>query len=213
MSRQVVKQAFDFDLDDDDDIAPPHPMKRYETCKLNDNFEICTTYPHEIRNRFTKRIVKESYDKDGYLKCHLNDKTCKKHRIIAFQWIPNDDPVNKTEVDHRNHVPDDNHIENLIWCTHGTNQKNKTRYNGRIVEYLDELSENAIEVPEYNKHEFEDLWFDPETNCFYYYTGAAYREIAYNVNKSGTIFIHQFDVNNVRATISLNKFKRVYKLK
>ena len=212
MSRKFIQPRID-ELDDDDDIAPLHPMKRYETCKLDSDYEICTTYPHEIRRKYTKRNIKESYNNKGYLIVCLNGHTYGKHVVIATQWIENDDPVNKTEVDHRNHVPDDNRIENLIWCTHGTNQKNKTRYNGRIVEYLDELSDKAFEVPEYNKHKFNDLWFDPETNCFYYYTGAAYREIVYNVNQNGTIFIHQLDTNHVKASISLNQFKRVYKLK
>ena len=88
------------------------------------------------------------------------------------------------EVDHKNQHRDDNHIENLRWCTQGQNQRNKTSYKGHVVEYLDRLSDYAFEFPDYNGHEFYDYWFDPETNCFYFYTGAAWREINYQTNKN-----------------------------
>ena len=90
--------------------------------------------------------------------------------------------------------------------------RNRTSYKGRTVEYLDELSIEAFEVDEYNHHQFEDLWFDPDTNTFYYYTGAAYREISYSVNNTGVIYIKARDSNNVTASITLNKFKRIYNL-
>ena len=180
-------------------------------CVVDSDYEINVNYPYQIRKKSNKCVVSEHYHKD-YLRLSLNLKKYYKHDIIALQWIPNDDPDNKTEVDHINHIGDDNHIENLRWVTHSTNLRNKASYRGCVVEYLDRLSEAAFEFPEYNGHEFFDYWFDPETNCFYYYTGAAFREITYQKSSTNGLRITIPDSNHVLASITLNKFKRVYEL-
>ena len=192
-------------------MSATQTQAQWVDCVVDDDYEINVNYPYAIRKKSTGRIVSEHYERE-YLRLNLNRNKHYKHDIVALQWIPNDDPIHKTQVDHRNHIGDDNRIENLRWVTPSQNQRNKTSYRGRVVEYVDELSENAFEVTEYNNHEFEDLWFDPETDCFYYFTGAAYREITYSSSKSGALSIRTLDANHVHATISLNKFKRVYEL-
>ena len=179
-------------------------------CVVDSDYEINVNYPYAIRRKSNGRIVRESDNGTGYPRIKLHRKDYLKHRVVATQFIEN--PHNYTEVDHVNHDRTDYHIENLRWVSRSQNVRNKKSYNGIIVEYLDELSENAFEVTEYNEHEFEDLWFDPATNCFYYYTGAAYREIIYLKSTASTLRIQALDINHVRATISLNKFKRVYEL-
>ena len=181
----------------------------FESLVVDNDYVICKTYPHIIKRKSTGRIVSEHYHK-GYIRLNLNCKKYYKHDVIALQWIKNDDPEHKTEIDHKNHIPDDNRIENLEWSTHGENMRNKTIYKGREVEYVDELSDEAFEVTEYNEHEFEDVWFDPETNCFYYYTGAAYRELTYQSSSKNGLRVTVLDINHVQASITLNKFKRIY---
>ena len=45
------------------------------------------------------------------------------HRIVAFTFIKNDDPKNKTQVDHINIKTDDNRVENLCWISRSENTK------------------------------------------------------------------------------------------
>ena len=72
----------------------------------------------------TIKMLKPSYDKDGYLRIELNNKGVAKkyyvHRLVANSFIPN--TFNKPQVNHKNAVKDDNSIENLEWVT---NQENR----------------------------------------------------------------------------------------
>ena len=205
MSATIEQQAPEQQVEQ----APEQP--EWINCVIDDDYEIDTAYPYTIRRKSNHYVVSEHYH-NGYLRLSLNAKKHFKHDVVARQFIPNDDPEHKTQVDHINHVRSDNHISNLRWVSSSTNNRNRTSYKGRTVEYLDELSDEAFEVDEYNHHQFEDLWFDPDTNTFYYYTGAAYREISYSVNNTGVIYIKARDSNNVTASITLNKFKRIYNL-
>ena len=92
---------------------------------VRNNYEIFDTYPHNIRKKDTKRILTFGLNPYGYYHCTLNKKLYRVHRIIALQWIPNDDPANKTEVDHINRVRTDYHIENLRWVDHVGNMLNR----------------------------------------------------------------------------------------
>lgn len=39
------------------------------------------------------------------------------HRIVALTWVKNDDPVHKTEVNHKDEDKENNEASNLEWCT------------------------------------------------------------------------------------------------
>lgn len=45
------------------------------------------------------------------------------HRAVALAFIPNDDPQNKTEVNHIDENKLNNRYDNLEWCTKSYNQK------------------------------------------------------------------------------------------
>lgn len=74
------------------------------------------------------KILKPQIDKDGYLKCCLckNNKkrTALIHRLVAIAFI--DNPKNYPLINHKDECKNNNHIENLEWCSH---QYNST-YNG-----------------------------------------------------------------------------------
>ena len=67
----------------------------------------------------------------GYLQVNLrkNGKTKKYyvHRLIAFAFIPNDNPTEKTDVNHIDEVKTNNKVENLEWVTRKQNTNHGTR--------------------------------------------------------------------------------------
>ena len=73
------------------------------------------------------RIRKPVDNRHGYLSINLSrDGRIVKarqyvHRLVAEAFVPNDDPINKTEVNHLNEDRSDNRAENLEWTTHADN--------------------------------------------------------------------------------------------
>lgn len=181
---------------------------QFETLELDDDYEIAKDhYPYIIRRISNHQVLKESTMKNGYKYVCLNCKAVYVHRIVALQWINNDDPERKTQVDHINHDRSDNRLENLRWITQIDNL-----YAGIKFEQLEELSDLAFELTHYNNQEFKNLWFDPDNDCFYYYTGTRYREEHYYEYDSGELYIQTFDVQHVLTNISLYKFKKYFEL-
>jgi hypothetical protein len=136
----------------------------FEILKFNSDYEIQKQFPHKIRKIGKTKIISEWESTSGYTTIWIQGKTISKHRMIALQWIENDDPDNKTQIDHINRIKTDNRIENLRWVTQSENMKNR-EYKRRENEYLDELPESAIEINEYNDFEFEDYYYDSENQC------------------------------------------------
>lgn len=49
------------------------------------------------------------------------------HRLMAIHFIPNDNPLIKNEVNHRNKDIMDYSLENLEWCSRSENMKHAKR--------------------------------------------------------------------------------------
>ena len=194
----------------DDERQPEEQKPHFETLKIDNDYEITTSiYPYIIRRKSTHKIVSVWKNNKGYNYIDLNGKKYRYHRVIALQFIPN--PDNLKEVDHINHNKLDNRLSNLRWVSNSINQRNKTVYNGVKVNYVDELSNDAISVDEYNGYKLEFYYFD--NNKFYYYTGEAYRELYYNIDKNNEAkYVWIRDIDNKRVKICLNKFKKLHDL-
>ena len=72
----------------------------------------------------SQRYLKPQHDNCGYYRIQLTAKNGKRkmekvHRLVAINFI--DNPNNLPEVNHINHIRDDNRIENLEWCNHKEN--------------------------------------------------------------------------------------------
>ena len=135
----------------------------WHTCVCDDEFEINDAYPYPIRRKGSDKIIKEWIDKsNGYVKCRLNKVQFFKHRIIAQQFIPNDDEIHKLYIDHRDHHRTNNHIDNLRWVTHQDNMKNTGTYKGKQFNFLDELPQTAESLDSYSGHDLNGVYIDYE---------------------------------------------------
>ena len=76
-----------------------------------------------LRNIKTKHILPIYTNKDFYQFVWIDRHIKRYHRVVALHFIPNPDPEKYTQVNHKNHIRNDNRIENLEWVTPSANQK------------------------------------------------------------------------------------------
>ena len=76
-----------------------------------------------------EKILKERANNKGYYRVSLCKNGITKdfqiHRLVAYMFLPNDDQINKTFINHKDENPLNNNVENLEWCT----QKYNCNYN------------------------------------------------------------------------------------
>ena len=80
-----------------------------------------------------ERILKCRHRKDGYFDVMLYKngkyKSFKIHRLVAFAFLINDEPLIKTQVNHKDENKENNRVNNLEWCTreYNINYGNRTK--------------------------------------------------------------------------------------
>jgi len=86
---------------------------------------------HSICKTQKSTLLKQQKDKDGYLTVGLSkdgvQKYTRVHRVVAEAFIFNDDPENKTQVNHKDEIKSNNKVDNLEWCTAKYNMNYGTR--------------------------------------------------------------------------------------
>ena len=193
------------------DSAHSQTVEFVPLLNFEDDYEILNAYPFTIRKKSNHQIINESLNGSGYVQIHLNNKTLKKHRLIAEQFIPN--PDNLPCVDHRNRDKTDFHIENLRWCDYSTNNRNKSSFGKINYVFREEIDEDSIEVTHYNKHEFEEYYFDQVADKFYLWDGKQFKELTdCEDNKTGLLYVRMYSTNGKRVCVYYSKFKKLYKL-
>ncbi|KAI5482984.1 His-Me finger endonucleases family [Trichomonas vaginalis G3] len=181
---------------------------RWETCLLDEKYEIHCCESFEVRNKKTKRVLSEWEQNNGYARMRIGGKHYLKHVVIATHFIPN--PNNLPFVDHINHIRNDNRLENLRWVTCSENNKNKSNFRDIVFEFVDELEDEAIEITDYGKHTFEFYYYSEEQDSFYLYTGVNYRKLQVCFTKAGYAYVYARDTDGKCVKIYLNKFKKLY---
>ena len=176
----------------------------------HDDYEILNEYPFTIRRKDNHYAIKENEKHDGYIRVALNRNSYMKHILIAKQFIPNDDPEHKTQVDHINHNKADYHLSNLRWVTPSQNQRNRSTSSDIIYTYVDEIDEDSITVTDYGNHKFEEYYYDEKTDRFYFWNGMQFRELHINEDNYGLKFVHMMNTNNKKVKIYYTKFKKIY---
>ena len=201
--EQINQQRTDEEEHDEWEVLRDHP-----------DYEICTEYPYQTRNISTHRILKETLATDGYVTVTLNKKSHFKHRLVALQFIPNPDPERLLYINHKNHVRNDNRIDNLEWMTRGQNQTDLSRTkNGREVDYVNELPDSAaVVVNKYNGCTFNSYYY-ADDRFFKQRHNGKYRVIPWcHSGRNGVCeCVSLTDVDNVPHHINKKKFMRQYK--
>lgn len=178
--------------------------REFVVCVADPNYEISTTYPHDIRRRGSKRnaFIKPKDNGCGYYQvCLSGGKYMYVHRIIAMQFIENDDPIHKTQVDHINRIRSDNRIENLRWVSASTNNRNKSGRNGVEYEFVNKLPDDCVCVKDCCGNRFDNIYYCKDNNkC--YYVDVNVRIINVYKNKAGREFVRLRNVDG--------KYKNVY---
>ena len=138
----------------------------------------------------------------------LDGKNYLKHRLIGIQWILNDDPDNKTQIDHINRIRTDNRIENLRWVTHQENAMKKNKHRTQHSEYLDEFPEHTIEISEFNGYDFEELYFNIEDNRILKVMNSGRLKVIKPILHGNQLRISLIDIQNKRRYIVYEKHIR-----
>lgn len=177
-------------------------MSLWETCLLDYDYEINQEYPYQIRRKDSGYILSEWFARNGYPRVRLNNKTYNKHRILAYQFLRNDDPINKTQVDHINKNRADYHLTNLRWVTPSQNQINKTSSKGIYYKYIDDLPLDNTPIIWYNGFEFDGYFMDRHGNIWFD-TGVNFRKLYINHNNVVTLRdiyrkSHNFSIKGLR---------------
>ena len=181
----------------------------WHQCIVDHDYEINDQYPHDIRRKgTTKTVALTRHKSSGYLRCALNGKMHKHHRLVAIQFIPNDSPAHKIFVDHINHDRSDNHIENLRWVTASENNRNKASGSGRHYMFLEDIDESCIVVDKYGARDIDNLYYDPNLDQWFLKLAENhYRIVEPCTRKDGFKYIHVRDVNNKQFMLYIHKWK------
>ena len=191
-------------------------MSEEQVCEFVDllnheeDYEILNVWPFTIRRKRDHYVVKESIASNGYPRVNLNCKAYYKHRLVSEQFLINDDPEHKTQVDHKNKDRTDYHLENLRFVSNSDNQKNKTAHKGVEYVFVGEISDESIIVNSYGRHEFENYFYDETVDKFYFYNGIQYRELYINEFKNGLKYVWMITTENKQVKVFYTKFKKLY---
>ena len=91
----------------------------------------------EVYSLYSKRLLKPQINNSGYLVVDLHEGSKRNikliHRLVAETFLENDNPVEKTQINHKDENKLNNVISNLEWVTPSYNNNYGTK-NQRCAE-------------------------------------------------------------------------------
>ena len=181
----------------------------FEVCKYNNSYEISTEYPYEIRKISTHRVVKVSNSYNGYQIVCLGGKTIGLHKVVATQWLEN--PNNLPEVNHKDSVRNNNHVENLEWISHSDNLRQREAFTRRNFEFVEALPETAFQLTEYKGFSYDKYWFDNTTETLFIKAKRQPYRIVHPSDNHGRPQVTLYDVESKAHAVFWSKFIKVMK--
>ena len=156
------------------------------------------------------KLMKGRYTKNGYLRYMFfvngKSKYIFYHTIIVKMFInPNFDST-KEEIDHKNHDKNDNRIENLCVVSRSDNNRNRSSYNGKKFNYVDNIGKSLV------INEDAGIFYSLDLDRFFMYINQTnkYKELHVYLHYGNPYVyycykkkLHNFSVNKFKN--SLNK--------
>lgn len=97
----------------------------------------------DVYNEKTGLPVKKHFNNKNYIQVYILGKTCLMHRLVAWAFCYNPDPINKTVVNHIDCCPWNNCADNLEWVTTRENLEWQV-HNGSLPELMTNELVHAI---------------------------------------------------------------------
>ena len=180
----------------------------WETLKYDDDYEINTKYPYQIRKKSTGKILCECVNSSGYVHLAIKTKKVKKHRLIAIQWIENDYPETKIQIDHIDRDKLNNHISNLRWITPSDNCRNRN-YNSRSTEeFVDELPNDSMLIESYNNHSFDKYFYDHQNDRILMFTRYEKIKICKPYTMGNRLVMQFYDISGKQRIFGFEKLMK-----
>ena len=175
----------------------------------HEGYEILIDHPYTIRNIKTKHELKE-HMRSNYPAVNIQNKHYYKHLLIVKQFLPNPDGL--TSIKHINRDKSDYHLNNLKWSTQSEASLNRSKGKKGNNEFVESIPEDAMEVKEYLKNNFDNYYYSPSSDTFYYFTGNDYRKLNINTDKNNLQYV--FMQSNDKKSIQVYNimFKLYHKL-
>ena len=104
------------------------------------------------------------YEYRGYLMINSLGESLRLHRLVAHMFVPNDDPVTKKQVHHKNHNPLDNRAENLEWISASEHGKESSGLRKKVMSYEGDLNPN-VKYPKYKIIKICELLQEGKLSC------------------------------------------------
>ena len=150
--------------------------------------------------------IKLSPDSKGYLKFNFynegKSKTIRYHQIIVKVFIDSNYDTKTQEIDHINHIRDDNRIENLKVVSRRENEMNKTAYRGKQAIYLDDIGDSIAVNAEHG------VYYSKTNDKFYRFVEhiGKYRQLTEYKNHASMRI--DYGYNKKKYDINCTKFRK-----